>query len=322
MLEPDGSVRSVEYSAGPKTGFTAVVNNEGSSPPSHSEESGRNFIENKSMRDYGKYYDFADEIEDDYYERKRAKRPYDSFREQPSRKRPSYAYDQEPSEYTHSITIKHPRDESSPDGEAHSHVGYSFDPNCKTKTKKESNENRDSYANIVDFDLNKSKYANYPSEPYRDNYDKYSEPSNYAFDKIKPYESYKLPKYEEQRPDSSMKYNYPTVPDIPRPEKYYPEDLPPRPKKKRRPQKVPEYVGDDLDDYILVPKKKYKPIRNPEPMDYRPEFDDEYDRPYQGYDDHEDRYRPIRENSGLTEVVRKVVKKKKPVINLLDIFDI
>ncbi|KOB52005.1 putative cuticle protein, partial [Operophtera brumata] len=221
VLEPDGTVRSVEYSAGPKTGFNAVVNKEGN--PSHPEESGRNFIEDKAMRDYGKYYDIADEIEDEYYERKRAKYPYDSYREQPSRKRPSYAYDQEPN----------------------------------------------------------------------------------------------------PRPDSSMKYNYPTIPDIHRPEKYYPEDLPPRPKKKRRPQKVPEYVGDDLDDYILVPKKKYKPVRNPEPVDYRPELEDEYDRPYPGYDDHEDRYRPIRENSGVTEVVRKIVKKnKKPVINLLDIFDI
>lgn len=311
-------MRSVEYSAGPKTGFTAVVNNE-ASPPPQPERSGRNLMEDKAMRDYGKYYDFADEVEDEYYDRKR-NRPHESYREQPPRKRPSFSFDQEPSEYTHSITIKHPRDESSPDGEAHSHVGYSFDPNCKTKTKKESNENKDSYANIVDFDLSKVKYQNYPPDSYRDPYDKYSEPSNYAFDKIKPYESYKLPKYEELRPDSSMKYNYPTVPDIPRPSKYYPDDLPPRPKKKRRPPKVSEYVSDDLDDYILVPKKKYKP-RNPEPIDYRPEFDDEYDRPYP-YDDQEDRYRPVRENAP-TEIVRKVVKKKKkPVINLLDIFDI
>lgn len=315
-------MRSVEYSAGPKTGFTAVVNNEESSTPLP-EESGRSFIENKAMRDYGKYYDFADEIEDEYYERKRPKHPYDSFSE-PLRKRPSYAFDQESSGYTHSITIKHPRDESSGDTEAHSHVGYSIDPNCKTKTKKESNENRDSYSNIVDFDLSKGKYPVYPPEPYRDAYDKYSEPSNYAFDKIKPYESFKLPKYEEIKPEQTVKYNYPAIPDMPRPNKYYAEDLPPRPKKKRRPQKVPEYVNDDLDDYILVPnpKKKYK-IRNPEPMDYRPEFDDEYDRPYPGYDDQEDRYRPVRENKEPTEVVRKVVKKKKkPVINLLDIFDI
>lgn len=321
VLEPDGTVRSVEYTAGPKTGFTAVVNNDGIPPPQPDTEpeTGRSFMEDKTMRDYGKYYDFADDIEDDYYERKRGKFPYDPFREAPPRKRPSF--DQEPSEYTHSVTIKHPRDDASQDSSPHSHVGYSFDPNCKTKTKKESNDG-DSYANIVYLDQNKQKYPGYHSEPYRDSYDKYSESSNYAFDRVKPYESHKIPKYEDHRSETSMKYHYQTVADIPRPEKYYPEDnIPSRPKKNRRPPKVPEFVGEDMDDYILVPKKKYKPSRRPsEPIEYRPEFDDEFDRPY-GYDD-EDRYRPVRDSTG-PEVVRKVVKKKKkPVVNLLDIFDI
>lgn len=321
-------MRSVEYSAGPKTGFTAVVNTENSLLPT--EGIGRSAAEPKAMRDFEKFYDISEDFEEDEsYERKWNKRPYDDFKEKkyPNRKRPKYPFDLEPSEYTHSITIKHPRDESSESEEPHSHVGYSFDPNCKTKTKKESYENQDhSYSNIVDFELNQpNKYPIFPPEPSRETYDKYAESSNFDFQKIRPYGN-KYSKYEELRPSPSMKLNYPAVPDMTSSDKYYPEDIPPpRPKKKHRPPKHSEYPSDNLDDYILVPKKKYKPIRAVEPNDYRPESEEEYDRPSysSNYDDQDDRYHPIRGTGANKEVVRKVVKKRRPpIVNLLDIFDI
>lgn len=328
MLQPDGTIRSVEYSAGPKTGFTALVNNENSKPPA--ENIARSLAEPKAMRDFDNFYDISEDFyEDDSYERKWNDRPFDPYKENdyPRRKRPKYPFDLEPSEYKHSITIKHPRDENAESEEtAHSHVGYTFDPNCKTKTKKESYDNKDnSYASIVDYELNKAnKYSNFPPDSFRETYDKFAEPSNFEFQKIRPYGNNKYSKYEELRPSSSMKHNYPASPVIP--DKYYSEDMPPpKPKKRKRPTKVREYSSDDLDDYILVPKKKYKPIRDVDLNDYRPESEEEYERPSysSNYDDQDDRFHPIRSSATSKEVVRKIVKKRRPpIVNLLDIFDI
>ncbi|KAG6462394.1 hypothetical protein O3G_MSEX013228 [Manduca sexta] len=334
VLEPDGSMRTVEYSAGPKTGFTAVVNNENihtENPEGRSLENpeGRSFMEEKAMRDYGKYYDFSEDADEDYYENKRAKHPLESlFKDYSIRKKPKYPYDLEPSEYTHSISIKHPRDESS-DTEAHSHVGYSFDPNCKTKTRKESNEHKENlYSNIVDLEMSKTKNPIFSGDSYKEPYDKYAEASNYDFEKYKPFStnSHKGSKYDDNhmKPSSPTKYTFPSLPDVPPPDRYYPDEIPQRPKKKNRPYKLPEfYPSDDLDDYILVPKKKYKPSRVPDLSDYKPDLEDDYDRPQYGSnsDDQDDRY-PTRGN-GQKEVIRKVIKKRRPpVINLLDMFDI
>ncbi|KAH9645291.1 hypothetical protein HF086_000454 [Spodoptera exigua] len=338
VLEPDGSTRTVEYSAGPKTGFQATVNTE--NQMIGTADIGRSILEEKAMRDYEKYYDFSEDPDEDYYERRPAKRPYEANRKEfPHKKRtkyPSYSdhpQDSEPSEFAHSIAIKHPRDEFS-EFEPQSHVGFNFDPNCKTKTKKESYFNRDNlYSNNADLELNK-KYPQFPPDSFRDSYDKYAEPS-IDFDRYvtKHYGNgnFKGHKYNDipVKPSASVKYNYPVIPDLPVPEKYYRDEVPPRPKKKR-PYKPREpehrYPSDDLSDYILVPKKKLKnttPI--PEPYDYRP-IDDDYERPQfsSNFDDtsQDDRYPGSTRGTGPKEVVRKIVKKKKPVINLLDMFDI
>ncbi|KAJ0179783.1 hypothetical protein K1T71_004374 [Dendrolimus kikuchii] len=323
LLQPDGSIKTVEYLAGPNIGFKAVVNSETEEPP---EKTGLNSIEDKAMRDYGKYIDYNEEGEEDFYERKRNKRPFDSFKDYSHKKKSKYPFDQEPSEYTHSISIKHPSDGS--ESEAHSHVGYNFDPNCKTKTKKESQDNL--YSNGVDPDLSKTKYPTFSSISYKDHYDS---SYNSDFDKYKPVNQYKPPRFDEDnvRPASSVRYTstYPGFSDISSPEKFYPEELPPRPKKKYRPYKLSEFPPtEDLDDYYLVPKKKFKrPPRIPE-QDFRPEREEEYDRPHYSSDSddflQEDKYynSPIR-GSGPKEVIRKVVKKRRPpIINLLDVLDI
>lgn len=336
VVEPDGSTRSVEYSAGPNTGFQAVVNNENQG--FGSEEIGRSIIEEKAMRDYERYYDFSEDADEEYYERKRPKRPHE-HKEYSTKKRTKYpAYsdqplDSEPSDYTHSITIKHPRDDLS-EFEPQSHVGYSSDPNCKTKTRKESHDHRDNlYSNIVDLELNK-KYPPFSTDSYRDSYDKYAEPT-YDFDRYVTKHfgngNFKGHKYEDinVKPSASVKYTFPVIPDVSPPEKYYPDDIPSRPKKKR-PYKTREpehrYPSDDLSEYVLVPKKKLKnPTPTVEPYDYRGS-EDEYERPQflSNYDDtsQDDRYPSSTRGTAPKEVVRKIVKKRKPVINLLDIFDI
>ncbi|PZC79468.1 hypothetical protein B5X24_HaOG216351 [Helicoverpa armigera] len=337
VVEPDGSTRTVEYSAGPNTGFQAVVNNE--NQRFDSEEIGRSMLEEKAMRDYDKYYDFSEDADEDYYERKRPKRPVEPPRKEYSHKKrtkyPSYSdqpLDSEPSEYTHSISIKHPRDDPS-EFEPQSHVGYSSDPNCKTKTRKESYDNRDNlYSNIVDLELNK-KYPTFPPDSYRDSYDKYAEPS-YDFDRYvtKHYGNgnFKGHKYDDMgvKPSASVKYTFPVIPDVPPPEKYYPDEPPSRPKKKRphKPREPERFPSEDLSDYVLVPKKKLKnPTPTVDPYDYRVPEDD-YERPQfsSNYDDtsQDDRYPSSTRGTGPKEVVRKIVKKRKPVINLLDMFDI
>lgn len=323
VLEPDGSMRTVEYSAGPKTGFTAVVNNEAGL--TQLESTTKSVIEAKSMRDYGRYPDLSEDPDEDYYERKRTKYPYEMFKDYSLNKKPKHPLDLETSEFSHSINIKHPRDEF-PESAATSHVGYGFDPNCKTKTRKESNEYKNNlYSNGAELELSKTKYPLFSPDLYRDNFYKYGDLSGFDFEKTKPSSNYpyKSPKYEEvpMKPSSSIKYTFPVLPDMP--EKYYLDDIPPRPKKKNRPYKVREpYPNDDLDDYILVPKKKYRPQKNVDTTDYRQEYEDDYEHPqYGGYDEPDDRHRPVR-GSAPKEVIRKVIKKRKPVINLLDILDI
>ncbi|NP_001166645.1 cuticular protein RR-2 motif 125 precursor [Bombyx mori] len=326
VLEADGSTRTVEYSAGPNSGFNAIVSNDNDFLPTNeieSKKTGRSLIEDKTMRDYGNYYDFPEDPDDEYYEKKKTKRPLDSHREHSKNKKPRYPFDLEPSEYTHSISIKHPRDEGS-ESEAHSHFGYSFDPNCKTKPKKGSHDTN-SYSNVVDLETN-PKYPLYSQDYFRDKHPDSS--SNYDFEKLRPFSSYRPHKYEEitLKPPFSTRYTSPVIPDLAySSEKMYPDDIPLRPKKKHRPHKVPEsHFGDDLDDYVLVPKKKYKPPRLVEPHEFRPEPEDDYERPHRGssFDDiHDDRHRhPPR--GPQTEIVRKIVKKRRPVINLLDVFDI
>lgn len=323
LLEPDGSIKTVEYLAGPNIGFKAVVNSE----TDESEDTiVPNSIQEKSMRDYGKYIDYNEEGEEDFYERKKSKRPFDSLKDFSHKKKLKYPFDQEPSEYTHSISIQHPSDGS--ESEALSHVGYNFDPNCKTKTKKESQVNL--YSSGVDLDLSKSKYPTFSTNSYRDHFDS---SYNSDFDKYKPVSKYKPPRFDDDnvRPASSVRYTstFPEFSDISSPEKFYPEELPPRPKKKYRPYKLSEFPPtEDLDDYYLVPKKKYKrPSRQPEP-EFRPDRELEYDRPRYPSDNddylHEEKYYngPVR-GSGPKEIIRKVVKKRRPpIINLLDVLDI
>lgn len=337
VVEPDGSTRTVEYSAGPNTGFQAVVNTE--NQRFDSEEIGSSIMEEKAMRDFDKYYDFSEDGDEDYYERRRpTKKPYEPVRKEYSNKKrtkyPSYAdqpLDSEPSDYTHSISIKHPREEYS-EFEPQSHVGYNSDPKCKTKTRKESHNNRDNlYSNIVDLELNK-KYPPFPSDSFRDTYDKYAEPSS-DFDRYvtKHYGNgnFKGHKYDDiDNKPTSLKYTFPVIPDVPPPEKYFPDEVPSRPKKKRPYKREPEhrFPSEDLSDYVLVPKKKLKkPRPTVEPYDYRVPEDD-YERPHylSNYDDtsHDDRYPSFPRGEPPKEVVRKIVKKRKPVINLLDMFDI
>lgn len=312
----------MEYTASPKKGFTAVINNDaGATLPVSTTES---ILEAKSMRDYGRFPILSEYPDEDYYERKRTKYPFEMFKDYSSNKKPKYPIDLDTNEFTHSISIKHPHDEFTESGPT-SHVGYGFDPNCKTKTRKESNKNN-LYASEVDLEQSKAKYPMFSPDTYRDNFYKYGDISSYEFEKSKPSSNYpyKSSKYEEvtMRPSSSIKYTFPVFPDMP--EKYYPDDIPQRPKKKHRPHKPRDpYPSEDLDDYILVPKKKYKPQKNVEPSDYRQEYEDDSERPqYGGYDDQDDRYRGPLRGAAPKEVIRKVVKKRKPVINLLDILDI
>ncbi|XP_028168290.1 uncharacterized protein LOC114358512 [Ostrinia furnacalis] len=316
VVEPDGSVRTVEYSAGPNTGFQAVVNN-GDVGVVETSRSLTDDAEDKAMRDYERYSDYSDDADLDYFpkhERKRKRPQFDSFRDYSARKRPHYPSDLEPSEYTHSYSIKHPYDE------AESHVGFIADPNCKKK-KKENDENL--YTSILDSDGSKQKYPSFSSNSYKENFEKYE---NFDFDKpFNPYKyGYKGSKYEDNvKPASSIKHSFPALPDAPIPDKFYPDDMPTRPKKKYKPPKYPE-VSDNLDDYVLVPKKKYKKKPTKEVMlnEYNHESYDDFDRPRYP-DEDEDRFiSPPRGNYGPKEVVRKVIKKRKPVINLLDIFDI
>lgn len=316
-MEPDGSMRTVEYSAGPKSGFTATVNNDDFPIEATAEESR---FEDKAIRDYDRYYDFSeDEYSDTSYkasERKRNRHPYESlFKDYSLMKRPKYPLDSEPSEYTHSFTINHPRDELEAEASAQSHVGFKFDPNCKTKQKKIKNN---SY-NSGNTDYRRQKYPSLTSD-YDNGYDKYvSDASNmekivHKYKHTDEYPPMKADEYDW----SSTKHGYSGPPDSPPIDSSYNDYTPPRPKKRYKPHKNQEhFTAEDLDDYILIPKRKLKkPPRVAEP-EYEPEVDDEFD---ENIDD--DRYRKPPRSPTHKEVVRKVVKKKKPGINLLDIFDI
>lgn len=331
MVEPNGSIRSVKYSAGPETGFQATVNNDGEA----AHKTGRSMFEEKSHRDYEKYdYPEDNEEEDSYLPtgRKKSKHPFDSlFKDYSLMKRPKHPMDLEPSDFTHSITIKHPFDEIG--NEPHSHQGINYDPSCKTKHNKETNN---FYSNLVELNL-KNKYndnKHYPSTAY--GLDINNSPSNFEPEKLSPYSygsvSSKFPDYTESeirqlankyknRPSFELDNN-PYVPDIPSADKYYPDHIPTRPKKKNRPIKTPDYTypSDNLDDYILVPKKKLrKPPRITD--DYRQEEED-YGRPhYTDEEEDDDQYHVPKK--GEKKVIRKIIKKRRPpVINLLDILDI
>ncbi|XP_050342889.1 uncharacterized protein LOC126768679 [Nymphalis io] len=317
VIEPDGSMRTVEYSAGPNSGFTATVNNDGlhNKPIADAD-----IMEDKVLRDYDRYYDFSEDtdIEQSYKgsERKRNRHPYESlFKDYSLMKRPKYPTDLEPSEYTHSFSIKHPHEDLDSDATAYSHVGLKFDPNCKTKHKKKNNL----YTN-VDLDFRRQKYPSLTSDSYNNGFDKYVGDSSNMEKLIQMYkqnEQYKPSKPEEYNSWSSTKNGHQGLSDL-QLEDTYSDYIPPRPKKKYKPHKTPElFESEDLDDYVLVPKKKHKkPFRAVESSEYQPDMDEAYD---DNYDD--DRYhKPPRGNH--KEVVRKIVKKKKPAINILDIFDI
>lgn len=317
IVEPDGSIRTVEYSAGPGTGFQASVNSE----TTEKDVQGRSAFENKAMRDY-EHYDFSEDTADyESYPKKYKKRENleEKFREYMKKKLHQTPMDHEASAYTHSYSIKHPyHDEATAESESHSHFGINTDPNCKKKKKNENNL----YTSVTDLDLGKQKYPNFPTNPFKDDFGKYEAQPTFDSEKISTFMNTKS-KFEDIKPPS--KYNFPPISEISSPDKFYPEDMPLKPKKKYKPYKKPEYQlpSDDLDDYILVPKKKLKnPMRYHEPNEYPPEMDEEYDRPLSLFNENDDdRFHPIR-GSAQKEVVRKVVKKKKPVINLLDIFDI
>lgn len=339
-------MRTVEYSASPETGFTAVVNNDGEKVEHQSVA--RSSIEGKSLRDYSKFYDFSEDSEFDSYmtnERKRSKHPFDTvFKDYSAKKRPKHPSDLESSDFSHSISIKHPRDSSGAESESHSHFGLDIDPHCKNKHKNPHSSKL--YTNVVEFDPSKPtdfRYPFFPPESYKENFEKY-EPSNTDYERlVSPYGS-KIPKYEPSlldyekfNPYSKLpkpedfnfkpsKYKYPYFPDLPASD-FYPDELPQRPKKKYRPHKTPEfpYPSEDLEDYWVPKKKKKAPLRVVEPEFMDP--DDEYDRPRYP-SDFEDDDRPSREREPprgtgpKKEVVRKVIKKRKPAFNLLDILDI
>lgn len=318
--EPVDSLRQLEFSTGPNTGFAATVNRDSfqAQPMDKKYE-----IEEKALRDYERNYDFSEDadIESSYtsIDRKRQRHPYESlFKDYSLTKRPKYPLDMEPSEYTHSFSINHQSDDLHADASAHSHVGVSFDPNCNTKNKRQKHKH---YSHGADLDFRKQKYPSLTSDSYDSDYDKYvGEPSNIEIEKLihmyKQNDRYKTFKPDEPNNWSSTKNSYPGISDLPHSEDSYSDYIPPRPKKKHKPQKIKDlYESEDLDDYILVPKKKLKkPPRITE--QYHPDADEEFDDNYE-----EERFhKPPRGTH--TEVIRKVVKKKKPIINILDIFDI
>ncbi|XP_047507545.1 uncharacterized protein LOC125051342 [Pieris napi] len=328
VIEPDGSMRTVEYSAGPDTGFIAANSDANQNEPLDSPLPNPDLMEDKALRDYDRYYDFSEDADlDPPYktnEKKRKRYPYETqYNDYSYSKRPKHPSDLDASEYTHSINIKHPRDDGldSP----HSHMGYSTDPNCNKKHKPESNY----YGSIADLDFRKQKYPPY-QEPTKYDSDKYKSEAS-SIDSEKYINSYRhgfKPLKPDEYNEPQTKYGYPNLHDLPTPESYS-DYLPPRPKKKFRPHRIPDsYDPENLDDYVLVPKRK---LKKPQRIvdDYQPEPEEDFDHriPYSAYDDEyeDDRYqRPSRGPTGPQKeekIVKKIVKKK-PVINILDIFDI
>ncbi|XP_050669041.1 uncharacterized protein LOC126968216 [Leptidea sinapis] len=322
VIEPDGSMRTVEYSAGPNTGFTAVVNNDGKQNEAAINSNLPEAMEDKVLRDYDRYYDFSDDADVDspyrIKEKKRNKHPYDSlFKDYSYFKQPKYPADQL-SEYSHSISIKHPLEDTY-DGPAHSHTGYGSDQNCHKKHKVEY------FGHVPDLDFRKQKYPPI-SDSYKYEHDKYkSEASTIDEEKfVYPYKQklHKPLKHGEYA-EPPFKYGFSNGQEFPSAEGYSDYSAP-RPKKKYKPHKNLDDFGN-VDDYVLVPKRKVKkPPRIIESPEYQE--DEEFDQrvPFSGYEeDYEDRYlKPPRATTASPKEVVKKVVKKKPVINLLDIFDI
>ncbi|OWR50215.1 cuticular protein RR-2 motif 125 precursor [Danaus plexippus plexippus] len=317
VLEPDGSIRTVEYSASPQHGFTATVNNDDTQPLQINDEA---VMADKALRDYDRYYDFSEDADTDVpfksTEKKKRRHPYESiFDDYTFVKRPKHPIDYEPTEYSHSFSIKHPHEELTP--EATSHIGFKFDPNCKNKNKKQKYP----YSKTAESDYRKQKYPPISSsDTYANDFDKYmSEASNMEMEKVVQRYKQNNDKFKPSKPDEyewpSYKHGYPNIPPS---ESSYPDYDAPRPKKKYKPQKKPDYYEpDELDDYILVPKKKLrKPSRIIDHPEYNTGYDEEFD---DTYDD--DRYHKPPRTSNQNEVVKKIVKKQ-PTINIFDIFDI
>lgn len=312
-------MRTVEYSAGPNIGFTATVNKDELQPELMIDESG---MEDKVLRDYDRYYDFSEEpdVELPYKsrERKRNRHPYESlFKDYSLLKREKYSTDLEPSEFTHSFTIKHPYEDLDSEATAHSHIGFKFEPDCKTKHKKKTNT-----YNTGNSDSRKQKYPPLMQDSYNGDFDKYIGDSTNMEKLIQMYkqsEQYKPPKSDDFGWSPTKHYQGHQGLSDAHVDDPYSDYIPPRPKKKYKPHKNPEpFEPEDLDDYVLVPKKKHKkPNRVVDSPEYPPDTDESYD---ENYDD--DRYHKPPRGVNHKEVVRKIVKKKKPGINLLDIFDI
>lgn len=320
VLEPDGSVRTVEYSASPGKGFTAAVNNEGVKRQTHVTDQPK--IEDRSYRDYKKPYDYSEDSTLEFYsshEMRNKKRPYDAFYNDYSMfKRPS-GPDSEVSHsnFPHNLPSKHFYDEIGFDSQRYGHIGHTHDSNCKTKHTK---ENTHLYKNLEDFDFRKHKKPSfYPEVSNDDKYLTESDTDKYLQrHRLKGH--HKSPRPYEYGLPTSIKYSYPILPDMPQPESFYHDEVIQRPKKKHRLHKNTEgYTGDDLSDYVLVPKKKLKKPPRELDIDYASDFEEDYDH----FDNDDDRNHKPHRGSGHKEVIRKIVKKKKPsIVNFLDILDI
>ncbi|KAG7299813.1 hypothetical protein JYU34_016824 [Plutella xylostella] len=305
VLEADGSVRTVDYSANAKTGFQATVKNDGTPAPAKLAQ-----MEEKSLREYD-YTAFPS-----FDERKRTKSRYPESDES----------EEYPPVLSYTDYLKRMTDE---DNEPNRHKINSFSSKIKHgSSKKHAYKNKNKYSNVLEIDLTKSKFPEVhdddyiPDKYYNDQSDLRPMPSysSHSYYKApKPYESGLKPdRYKGHQESYSDMYDYMAASDV---SNVFPDmDIS---KLKRRPSpykktKNPElaYAANFDDDYILVPKKKYKihskivepPTFDDSDDDYEPHSHDENCR-------HKDKSKEV--------VVRKVVKKaKKPVINLLDIFDI
>ncbi|CAG4941724.1 unnamed protein product [Parnassius apollo] len=323
LLEPDGSVGTVEYSAGPGKEFTAAVDNKGAEP--ESSVTAQQQMEDKSYRDYKTPYEYSEDAALGFYssnEKRNKKRPYDSFyKEYSMLKKPTYSTDAEFNGFPNLPSIKHPRDETGFDSDSHSYFGFYHDPNCKNKHTQQT----DFYKALEDMNFGKPKYPFLHPDSY--GYDKYSDSSN---NDEEYFQRYKLKGHKSSRPSEmalytsiTNKYSQPTLSDITVSENFYPDEIMQRPKKRSRPHKHKEtyYSSDDLSDYVLVPKRKLKrPQKVSDINDYPPEIDED---DYDNSDEDEDRNHKPPRGTGQKEVVKKIIKKKKPsIINLLDILDI
>ncbi|XP_014365698.2 uncharacterized protein LOC106716654 [Papilio machaon] len=314
VLDAEGSVRTVEYTASPGVGFVAAVNNDRVKSQPDKEQK---VMEDKSYRDYNRPYDLSEDPNYEFHYTKHRKnkiRPYDLFKDYPM-KRPSHAHSEADSgEFQYNPSLKNYYN-----GDSHRNMGYGHDPDCNTKYVTEGSNY---FKTFTDLDFRKQKYPLLYSDPYTQ--EKYKD---MPYDDLEKYLNYKYkgennsPRPDEMSLATSVKYSYPTLPDIPVSQHFYRDDVEQRPKKKHRPKPTDVfYSSENLNDYVLVPKKKYKkPPRLPDINDYSTDNDEDYDH----MDEEDDRKRkPIR-GSGQKEVVRKIIKKPKPtIITLLDILDI